>query len=327
MQDQRVSIILCGYNQAEYLRDAIASALSQTHRNLELIVIDNGSTDGSRELLTTYRDEHRVHLFLHDDNAALTKRLNQAIAFSTGQYVSILYADDYYLPNKLERQLHAFSSLPPDYGVVYSPGYRIDALSGHRWIEKTLKVSGAILGEMFARQDEGFINPISPLIRKECLIDYPFHEDLFIEGESIYWRIAMTYKFHYIDEPLSVMREHAGNRGKAIKLNAQMVLTLFDKLAREPAFPPGLLPALERFRANFLAACGWLAIRVATDPRWARTCVFSAIRSRRQTLLRPRTVAALILSVLPVAGVRAFNRGLNAVVKSNERIAYRTDYS
>jgi glycosyltransferase involved in cell wall biosynthesis len=325
--ESKVSVVLCGYNQGEYLRDAVASALSQTHRNLELIVVDNGSTDGSQELLQAYQADPRVRLLLHDSNGAITKRLNEAIALASGQYVSILYADDFYLPQKLERQLQEFSKLSPEYGVVYSPCYRDNVVTGRRWTGKSLKASGSILKEMFVRQDEGFINPISPLVRRECFIDYPFHEDLFVEGESIYWRIAIKYKFHYLDEPLSVMREHAGNRGKAIKLNAQMVLELFERLQQEQGFPQELLVDLKRFRGNFMGACGWLAIRVLVDPRWARECLFLAIRWRPRQIIRPRTLLGLALSLLPVGAVRAFNKLLNSVGDQKETVAFRTDYS
>ncbi len=320
------SIVLCGYNQAAYLNDAVSSALSQTHHNLELIIIDNGSTDGSRELLQHHQTDPRVRLLLHDDNAAITKRLNEAIAMASGEYISILYADDYYLPHKIERQLQAFSELPPDYGVVYSPGARVDALTGRRWLDRTLKVSGFVLKEMFVRRDEGFINPISPLVRRQCFLDYPFHEDLFIEGESIFWRIAMKYQFHYVDEPLSVMREHDGNRGKAIKLNAQMVLTLYDKLSREPDFPPELLPDLSSLRGDFMGGCAWLGIRIASDPQWSRACLMSALRWQPRQFLRPRTLAALALCTLPAGAVRAFNRVLNTIGNHKETISFRTDY-
>jgi glycosyltransferase involved in cell wall biosynthesis len=325
--EPKVSIILCGYNQGEYVGDAVASALSQTHSNLELIVIDNGSTDGSHELLKPYQTDPRVRLLLHDGNGAITKRLNQAIKLASGQYVSILYADDFYLPRKLERQLKEFAKLPADYGVVYSPSYRDDAASGRRWTSKSLKASGSILKEMFVRQDEGFINPISPLVRRQCFIDYPFQEDLFVEGESIFWRIAIKYKFRYIDEPLSVMREHAGNRGKAIKPNAGLVLELFERLRHEPGFPQELLVDLKRFRGNFMGACGWLAIRVLADRQWARECLILAIRWRPRQLLRPRTLVGLMLSVLPVGVVRAFNKVLNSVGDQKETVAFRTDYT
>lgn len=323
----KVTVILCGYNQAPYLKDAISSVLSQTHRELELIAIDNGSTDGSQDLLKSYQTESRIRLLLHACNSAVTKRLNEGIALATGQYVSILYADDYYLPHKLERQLLAFSKLAPDYGVVYSPGYRIDDRTGERWVDKTLKESGAILKDMFQCQNEGFINPISPLIRRECLIRNPFHEDVFVEGESIFLRIALTYKFHYIDEPLAVMREHASNMGKVIKRNAEVALILMDKLSREPDFPPELIEDLTTFRANFMGVCGWLGIRMAADPLWARTCLISAIRARKTLLFQPRTLAGLALSALPARAVRGFNKTLNSMRGHKETIAFKADYS
>jgi len=189
ISDTKVSVVLCGYNQAAYVAEAVESVLSQTHSNLELIVVDNGSTDGSQGLLMRYRGAPRIQLLLHADNAPVTVRLNDAIARTSGEYVSMLYADDFYLPHKLERQVQEFMQLGPDYGLVYSPGYRLNVETRHRWVDRSLKRSGDILEEMFVRHfTEGFINPIAPLIRRECFIRYPFHEDMFNEGESIFWR-------------------------------------------------------------------------------------------------------------------------------------------
>ena len=326
--EPKVSIVLCGYNQRAYLQDAIESVLSQTHRNLELIIIDNGSTDDSQTLLKSYQADPRIHLLLHSRNEAVCKRLNEAIGLSSGQYISILYADDYYLPLKLEHQLRAFAKLPADYGVVYSPGYRISVATGQQWMDQSLKRSGAVLKEMFLRAlSEGFINPISPLMRRECLVRYPFREDVFAEGENIFWRIAMTYKFHYVDEPLTVMREHSSNLGKAIKPNAVVALTLLDKLLQEPEFPQELVDDLHAYRGNLLGSLGWLGIRMASDPVWARACLISAIRTRPMQLLRPRTLVGLTLSMLPPGGVSAFNRALNTMRAHNETIAVRADYN
>jgi glycosyltransferase involved in cell wall biosynthesis len=324
----KVSVVLCGYNQAVYVKHAIESVLSQTHPHVELIIVDNGSTDTSQELLKGYEGEPRVRLLLHAINAPVTKRLNEAIALASGDYVSILYADDYYLPHKLERQVDEFSRLPADVGVVYSPAYRLDAINGNRWVDQCMKRSGFIFRDMLLRAArEGFINPISPLIRRECFARYPYHEDVFAEGETIFLRFALTYGFHYMDEPLAVMREHGSNLGKAIKINAAIGLTLIDKLSRERDFPLHLTADLKAYRASFIGSCGWLGIRMAADPRWARACLLSAIRTQPSHLLRPRTLAGLALSALPASGVRVFNKALNAMRAHRETIAYRPDYS
>ena len=86
----RVSVILSSYNQVAYLDGAIASVLTQTLDSLELIIVDNGSTDGSHELLRKYTADPRIRLMLHDRNEAVTRRLNGAIASATGDFVSIL---------------------------------------------------------------------------------------------------------------------------------------------------------------------------------------------------------------------------------------------
>lgn len=328
VSDIKTSVVLCGYNQAATVVDAVESVLSQTHCNLELIVVDNGSTDGSQDLLMRYRGAPRIQLLLHADNGPVTVRLNDAIARTSGEYVSLLYADDYYLPRKLERQVQEFMQLGPDYGLVYSPGFRLNVETGHRWVDPSLKRSGDVLEEMFARHfTEGFINPIAPLIRRECFIRYPFREDLFNEGEAIFLRFALSYKFRYMEEPLVVMREHGSNMGKAIKKNAVIGLLLLDKLSQEPEFPPRLVPALNMFRADALGNLSWLGIRLAADPKWARACALEAVRRRPGQLLRLRTLGALVLSVLPAFAVRFLNRVMNAMASRNETVAFKEDHS
>src|SRR5262245_55855589 len=132
---KKVSTILCCYNQAEFVAGAIDSVLNQTHDDVELIAIDNGSTDGSADVMRRYQNDKRVVLMLHPVNDRLTKRQNEGIARATGDFVSMLYADDYYLPRKFERQLAAFDGLGPEFGVVYSPGIRLNVLNGEQWVE------------------------------------------------------------------------------------------------------------------------------------------------------------------------------------------------
>jgi hypothetical protein len=138
--------------------------------------------------------------------------------------------------------------------------------------------------------------------------------------------MAVYYKFRYLDEPLTVMREHANNLGKAIKLNATVALLLIDKLLQEPGFPPALLPDVRIFRGKLLGVWGWLGIRMAADPAWARGCLLESVRLQPKQLFRPRVLGGLALSTLPAGAVRLFNRVMNAARPHKETIAYRTDY-
>ena len=127
-----VSVVLNCYNHEQYVGEAIESVLAQTFRDFELILIDNGSTDGSRRVMQSF-DDDRIRLILHDENQSISRRLNEGVAAANGEFVSILYSDDLFLPHKLERQLAIFSELPDEYGVVYAPPIRFNQLTGARW--------------------------------------------------------------------------------------------------------------------------------------------------------------------------------------------------
>lgn len=303
-----VSVVLCSYNQAEYIAEAVDSVVSQTYPHWELVVVDNGSTDDTRERLLRYQADARIKLLLNVENAPVTRRLNEGIAASRGEFVSLLYSDDYYLPRKLERQVALLVSLPPDHGVVYSPGYRLDTRSGAKTLDSSLKVSGDLLEALLLRHAEGFINPISPLVRRACFERYPFQEDLFVEGESINLRFAMTFKFAYLDEPLVVMREHSTNIGKAVKANLDRLMIVLDRLERHPDLPAAARPSVAVFRSRVLRDAGWQGVRVVGDIPWARECYRRAIATRAEQRFHPRVVLGRALAHLPDAGRRLLNR-------------------
>src|SRR6476660_2284633 len=112
-----VSVILNCYNHEPYIGEAIESVLGQSFADFELIIIDNGSTDGSRRVIESYSDD-RIRLILHDGNESISRRLNEGIAAARGEFISILYSDDIFLPHKLQRQMAILDNLPPGYGLV-----------------------------------------------------------------------------------------------------------------------------------------------------------------------------------------------------------------
>src|SRR5688572_11864637 len=99
-----VSVILNCYNHEAYVGEAIQSVLDQAFADFELIIIDNGSSDGSRAVIEAFQDP-RIRLVLNDDNQSLSKRLNEGVAIARGKFVAVLYSDDWMLPDKLERQV------------------------------------------------------------------------------------------------------------------------------------------------------------------------------------------------------------------------------
>src|SRR5262249_20157230 len=152
----------------------------------------------------------------------ITQRLNQAIRAARGEYVSLLFSDDYYLPHKLEQQVPTLDKLEPSFGVVYSPGWQHNIVTDQKWVCGTIGESGWMFERLLELCPTAVVIPISPLYRRQCFIDFPFHEDLFQEGEGILFRIALRWQFHYQAEPTVVMRDHGRNIGKATKRNHEI---------------------------------------------------------------------------------------------------------
>lgn len=322
-----VSVVLCTYGQREFLADAVESVLTQTYPRVELVAIDNGSRDGSREFLERYAGRPNVRLLLHDENRFLTRRLNEGIAASSGEFISILYGDDYYLPEKIGRQMDRFAALPPEYGVVYSAGYRLNVETGDRWIEANFDRSGDVLSAMLRHYHRAFINPISPLVRRSCLERYPFDERVFAACEGVFLFIAMSYRFSYIDEPLVVMRSHGGNYGRVYRKNVEDELVLLERLEREPEFPQRLRGQMTGIRATALRNLGWRMIRVAGERAEGRRYLATAVRSWPRLAVEPRTVMGWLLSWLPDGLLRRVNAMLHGLRSRRVPTDFKDDFA
>ncbi len=308
-----VSVVLCGYNQGQYLAQAIESVLGQTYPNIELVIVDNGSTDESREIARRYGHLPNVRLLLHEQGANVTKRSNEGVAASSGEFISFLYADDWYLPTKTELQVAAFASIPDDYGVVYASGLRRNIVTGAEWVYDTPMWSGWVLESMLRDYHRLRLNMDSPLARRECYLKYPFYEDIFQEGEEIFMRFALSYQFHPLREPLVVMREHRANLGKAYELLTRMNLLVMKRLQRDERFPPRLGSVLDRVRAKSLRNLGWQMVRLADDPTKGRAYLADSLDWGRRGALHPRFLAGMTLSTLPLPVLKRVNRIANRI--------------
>lgn len=310
MMKQTVSIILTSYNHALWVRESIESVLAQTYPHWELIVLENGSTDRSPSIVEEYGTHEKVTVVRFERNMPHTVVSNIGIKLSKGQYISFLYSDDYYLPSKLERQVAEIETLDESYGVVYSAGYRLMKDGGMRPMPCGT-YQGNILRELLTKPQ--FFQPIAPMVRRECLVRYPFNEQIFIEGEGIFVKIAMRYLFKAIQEPLVVMRDHENNMGKEIEPNLRRNLLMYENLFAHPEFPPGL----SHLRGVVLGAIyrifGWDSIRRERNYRNGREWLQMAIQHNPLLRRDARVRAGLMLSALPRPCANAGNHLLDMV--------------
>lgn len=291
-----VSVVLTTYNQAQWLAQAVDSVVAQTFQDWELWLIDNGSTDRTPEIAEPYGADPRIHIIRHERNQPHTRICNAAFRQARGRYVSLLYGDDYYLPLKLERQVAVFAGLPEAFGVVYASGYRL-MQDGELRLLPCGSFRGEILEALLTHPQ--FFQPIAPLIRRECLLRYPFNERLFIEGEGIHNRIAMRYHYAPLAEPLVVMRDHENNLGKEIGPNLERCRIIYDDLFAHPDFPPRLHYLQGRALGATYRMAGWETLRRERDYAQARRWLKQAVQYDRSLLRDFRVLVGLLLTCLP----------------------------
>ena len=219
-----VSVVMPAYNAEPYLADALDSALAQTHRQLEIIVVDDGSTDGTPDVLARYADEPRVRA-VRQENAGPAAARNRGLAEAQGQYVAFLDADDLWAPHKLEEQLALFRRSGA-LGLVYSlrhgrilndRGEWIDDAERNRDYARFRAAGRYCRGRCFRHVVEDIFIALSSVMIPRRVLDHVggFDPDLITaEDRHLYARIAHDYEVDYVDEPLVVMRRHGDNLSK-----------------------------------------------------------------------------------------------------------------
>ena len=197
-----VSIITPTYNTAKYLPRAVASALNQTYSNLELIIIDDGSTDDTKETLKPYLNDRRLQ-YVYQSNQGIAGARNAGINKAHGRYIALLDADDEFLPTKIERQLKTLEERP-DYGVCYSDILHFYDTNPRKFFHHRYSYpSGNIFEPLLKKQ---FINPLSVFVRREVIEKHGSFDETLRHTED--WDLWLRWaragvKFYYLNEILA----------------------------------------------------------------------------------------------------------------------------
>jgi glycosyltransferase involved in cell wall biosynthesis len=205
----KVSVITAAYNHVEFVRQSVESALNQTYRDFEHIIVDDGSTDGTAEVLQSF--ENRIK-YIRQENRGAHAAINAGIRASSGDYIAILDSDDAWLPHKLERQMPMFDQRP-DAGMVYSQAYVINS-EGH--IENPEIVLGAAVDEERPFEDVLMNYPVPVLtavIRRDCFEDIGFFDERWtaLSDWEFWLRLVLKWPIVFVPEPLALYRVHGKN--------------------------------------------------------------------------------------------------------------------
>lgn len=202
-----VSIVIPTYNRAQLIERAVNSALSQTYTDLEVVIVDDASTDDTRNRIKTlWPADCRIRYLCHDSNRGAQAARNTGLNEARGKYVAFLDSDNEWLPRKLERQMALFSSKNTSPGVVYcgyskvSPAGDVlhEYVPGHRGsvYKKTLvdwltDTSTIIVSKDILEEIHGFDNTVSSHQEWDLCI-----------------RLAAKCEFDFVPQSLAIYHEH-----------------------------------------------------------------------------------------------------------------------
>jgi glycosyltransferase involved in cell wall biosynthesis len=266
-----VSVVIPSFNYARYLTETIDSALAQSYPHIEVLVVDDGSSDDSLSVLARYGD--RIRYFSQERLGASVAR-NRGIAEARGEFIALLDSDDAWHPDKIAKQLVLFESARV--GLVYSGLKYIDA-DGNRLGESIDGLAGDVLLDLCLFTPPGvLITGSSALVRKTCF-DHVGLFDPAISSSSdwdMWRRLACQFDFAIVREPLTSYRLHNASMRHDVRGYERAMLAALRKTFEDVA-ATRVHPYRRRCHANLFRI---LAGGFYRSSQWG-SCVAYALRS------------------------------------------------
>jgi glycosyltransferase involved in cell wall biosynthesis len=224
---ETVSVVIPAYNAAWCLARAIDSVLAQTHRDFELLVVDDGSTDATAELVQRYGAGVRL---VRKPNGGLSSARNAGIREARGAYVAFLDADDRWLPDKLKRQVAWMREHPR--AVFCSTAARVVDARGETTGEwRCGGCTGSTLEAIFATNAHVAGSGSAVLARREVLLaSGGFDESLpSLEDIDMWMRLAARGDFGCLPEPLAVVEKRADSMSRNLDVMREAAIRVMHK--------------------------------------------------------------------------------------------------
>jgi len=261
-----VSVVMAAYNNGQYVREAADSVLAQDYPALELVIVNDGSQDDTRDVLARYDDDPRVTV-IHQENAGQTAAKNNGLAATRGELVGFCDADNIWLPGKLARQVPALLARP-EVGVVYGEISLIDAEGQPLPPVTRTRHSGRITAPLLL---DNFVTFNTTLVRGEIIRGQGgFDERLRMGIDYELWlRISVEHEFLYQPEPAVGYRIWGGQMSHRTGERMENFFRLLENFLERH---PGVVPPAQARRAwaHSLTTRGrWLASVGRRGEAWA----------------------------------------------------------
>jgi len=261
----RVSVVIPSYNHCRYVIKAIDSVLGQTWPNIDLLVIDDGSTDGSAELIEKHHCKRGGYRYVKRENRGLIKTLNQGLSLADGEFWCELASDDYFPEDSIEKRV-GYLKDHHDCVAVFADGFNVNAETetSERFLDDKRR-------QMLSKNDpipdmlRGALPVFSTgLIRKKVLEaaggfdeeNFKYYEDL-----DTPIRLALRGKFGFLDEPVIYRRYHDTNVSMTSPHVRVEKVLCYEKCLDDSLLLPYQKLIKQRLKRSFLALGRNLTLR------------------------------------------------------------------
>lgn len=282
MSHPKVSVIIPAYNRAHLIGLTLESVHRQTFKDYEIVVVDDGSTDNTAEVVARVAPDAR---YIRQDNEGIPRVLNRCVIETRGEYISFLGSDDALAPSTLAKQA-ALLDANPGVGIAHGPAWLMDedgrltyilkpAFASHSYIRSGREEIADLL------MSNHIIAP-TVMVRKQCFAEcglFDLRLGLY-EDWNMWTRILKRWDIAYIHEPLSFYRVHGGEAGSIFKKADPRSIARFRRLHVESVLnDPEIAHHYRRLRGRVHASQHHAVAQRAYDAGDRPYAIWSAARS------------------------------------------------
>lgn len=205
LSEPLVSVIIPAYNAEAFIERTLKSVLVQTYRNLEVIVVDDGSKDQTAAIIKSIAQVDDRVIFLSQPNAGVAAARNTAIQHATGEFIAPIDADDIWYPDNIRKQVECFLQAGSEVGLVYSWSIDIDETDEPMGSFRAAKITGRVFNTLICHNFLG--NASASMMRRSCLDQIGYYDQELhrqraqgCEDWDLYLRMAEVYEFRVVPD-------------------------------------------------------------------------------------------------------------------------------
>jgi len=308
-----ISVIIPTYNRMHIIKDAIETVLNQSYQNFEIVIVDDGSTDNTQEVVKNFNDSRIKYIYQSNSGKPSIAR-NTGIKQASGNFIAFLDSDDFWHPQMLERHINAFNN-NPNVGFTINWNSYV-SFEGNELYQKACLANNQIeyIRYILLNPDYTYPGPSGSLVKKECFDKVGiFDEELdFCEDWDLFFRLAVCYEMYNIKETLTYVRVHK----KSFTRNNQdnfpkfknSYLTFLQKAFENKNLPLDMLSIKNEVYSNVYNCFGGMILYDRKNPNGSREDYLKSLSYLHGRMFNIKFLIALSLAFLPHIFLKTYMR-------------------